>query len=145
MFKTFIYSVLFIFVISTSCVDPIVDEKIPYSYVDMNLNLNLIQYQNLRNLGGYVYIPPGDNSGYKGIIVYHEGSGVYKAFERACTYDPFSDCDPVEVDDSGIFMIHKCCDSSFNFNGNPTSGPASLDLLRYRTFVDGIYLKIISE
>ena len=92
-----------------------------------------------------MYIEPGNDSGYKGIIVYHEGDGIYRAFERACSYDPLADCDPVEMDDSGIFLQHSCCGSTFNVNGNPMSGPATFDLLQYRTFLDGIYLKIFNE
>ncbi len=118
------------------------DERIPFAIVNVDINLNLIQYQDLWNPGGYVYIEEGDNSGFKGIIVYHEGNGIYRAFERACSYDPHSDCEPVIVDESDLFMIHSCCNSTFNYYGNPTGGPASLDLLQYATYVDGIYLKI---
>ncbi len=141
-----IFVVLFSVVITfSSCNKEVPDEIIPFAFVNQDLNLNLIQNQDLRNIGGYIYLEPGENSGYKGIIVYHEGNGIYKAFERACTFDPFADCDPIVVDDSGIFMIHKCCNSSFNFNGNPMGGPASLDLLQYQTYVNGIYLKIINN
>ena len=126
-----------------SCDREQIDERIPFSIVNQDINLNLIQYQDLRNIGGYVYIEEGTNAGYKGIIVYHEGNGVYKAFERACTYDP--DCDPIVVDDSDLFLLHECCNSTFNFNGNPMSGPASLDLLQYAAIVDGIYLKITNQ
>jgi len=138
----FIIVLSFLLISISSCNEEIPDEIIPYAYVNLELNLNLIQYQELRNIGGYLYIDPIEGAGYKGIIIYHEGNDVYKAFERACSYDPRANCDPVVVDESGIFMIHKCCNSSFNFNGNPTGGPASLDLLQYRTYVDGIYLKI---
>jgi len=137
---------LFILAISfSSCDDEPVNELIPFAFVNQDINLNLIQYQDLRNLGGYIYIEEGVDAGYKGLIVYHEGNGVYRAFERACTYDPYSDCEPVKVDDSRLFMIHTCCGSTFNFNGNPTSGPASLNLLQYATYVDGIYLKITNN
>jgi hypothetical protein len=141
MYKVIIFALL-ILTATSSCTEDNPDPLIPYAYVNQDLNLNLIQYQELRNIGGYIYMDPGDNSGYKGLLVYHEGNGVYKAFERACTFDPLADCDPIIVDDSGIFMIHKCCNSSFNFNGNPTGGPASLNLLQYATYVDGVYLKI---
>lgn len=137
-----LFSVIFPF---SSCNEEAPDKIIPFAFVNQDLNLNLIQNQDLRNIGGYIYLEPGESSGYKGIIVYHEGNGIYRAFERACTFDPFADCDPIVVDDSGIFMIHKCCNSSFNFNGNPMGGPASLDLLQYQTYVDGIYLKIINN
>ena len=141
MYKVIVFALLFL-TATSSCNEENSDLRIPYAFVNQDLNLNLIQYQELRNLGGYIYMDPGDNSGYKGLVVYHEGNGVYKAFERACTFDPLADCDAIIVDDSGLFMIHKCCNSSFNFNGNPTGGPASLNLLQYATYVDGIYLKI---
>ncbi len=130
---------------SSSCDEEQPIAIIPYAYVNQDLNLNQIKYQDLRRLGGYIYIEQGNNSGYKGIIVYHEGNGIYRAFERACTYDPRADCDPIAMDDSGLFMIHKCCNSSFNVNGNPMSGPATLDLLQYQTYLDGVYLKIINK
>ena len=132
-----ILSLIFVF---SSCDEEPIETLIPFSFVNQDLNLDLIQYQDLKNIGGYVYIEKGPNAGYKGLIVYHEGAGVYRAFERACTYDP--ECDAISIDDSGLFMIHNCCNSSFNFNGNPIGGPASLNLLQYPTLVDGIYLKI---
>ena len=125
-----------------SCNEEQPDERIPFAFVNLDLNLNLIQYQDLHNLGGYIYIEEGPEAGYKGLIVYHEGNDIYRAFERACPYDPLSACDPLKVDDSGLFILHECCGSTFSFNGNPTSGPASLNLLEYDTFLDGIYLKV---
>lgn len=141
-----IFLVLFSVIVTfSSCNEEVRDEIIPFAFVNQDLNLDLIQYQRLSNIGGYIYLEPGQSSGYKGIIVYHDGTGFYRAFERACTYDPLADCDAIVVDDSGLFMIHTCCNSSFNFNGNPMGGPASLDLLEYPTYLDGNYLKIINN
>lgn len=125
-----------------SCSRDTANEVVPFAWANLDINLNNIQYQNLQNIGGYVIFDGGVNQGFKGIIVYHEGNGVYRAFERACTFDPYADCDPIEVDDSGLFMIHKCCNSTFDFHGHPIGGPATIDLVQYATFVDGIYLKI---
>ena len=141
MHKLFIFAFVIISIFS-SCEKQRIDELIPFSFVNQDLNLDLIQYQNLRNIGGYIYLDHEGNSGYRGIIVYHEGNSIYRAFERACTFDPHEDCDPITIDDSGLFMIHTCCNSTFNFNGNPTGGPASLNLIEYSTYLDGIYLKI---
>ena len=138
MYKRILIFLVFLMAGLSSCDNEYPAERIPYVFVEEDINLNNLQYANLKNPGGYIYY----NAGYKGLIIYHEGNGVYKAFERACTFDPNADCEAVEMDDSGLFMIHKCCSSTFNFNGNPTGGPASLDLLQYRTYVDGIYLKI---
>ncbi len=125
-------------VIFSSCENEMPDEVIPYTLVSEDINVKYIQNINLTNIGGYIYY----DAGYRGLIVYHEGNGVYRAFERACTYDPRSSCDPVVVDESGLFMIHECCKSTFDFNGNPSGGPASLRLLQYSVYVDGDYLKI---
>jgi hypothetical protein len=144
MIRVIFFSVILLFSLS-SCDEEPVNERIPFAFVNQDLNLNLIQYQDLRNLGGYVYIDEGPDAGYKGLIVFHEGNEIYRAFERACPFDPLAACDPIKVDDSGLYMIHNCCGSTFNFNGNPTSGPASLDLLQYNTYVDGIYLKITNN
>ena len=145
MNRIIVYICLLTCFASFSCTDETPVTTIPYAYVNQDLNINQIKYQDLRRQGGYIYLEQGDNSGYRGIVVYHEGNGVYRAFERACTYDPRATCDPIVMDDSGLFMIHTCCNSSFNFNGNPMSGPATLDLLQYQTYLDGIYLKIINK
>jgi hypothetical protein len=141
MYKLPVFAFLIIALFS-SCEKEPIDELIPFTFVNIDINLDLIQYQNLRNPGGYVYLDQEASSGYRGIILYHEGNGNHRAFERACTFDPNSDCEPVKIDDSGLFMIHKCCNSTFNFNGNPMGGPASRNLLQYSTYLDGIYLKI---
>ena len=144
MMRLFVNILLLLSMSLLSCNEERPEQRIPFSFVNQDINLNLIQYQDLKNIGGYVYIQDGTNAGFKGLIVYHAGNGLYNAFERACTYDPFADtdCDPIIVDDSGLFLTHECCGSTFNFNGNPMSGPASLNLVQYSTFVDGIYLKI---
>ena len=129
----------------SSCDEEPISQTIPYAFVNQDINLNLIQYQDLQNLGGYYVMEQGQNSGYRGLIIYHEGNGVYRVFERACTYDPNSECDPIDVDDSGLFLIHECCNSTFDFRGNPTGGPASLHLLQYTAIVDGIFLKIRNQ
>lgn len=125
-------------ILFSSCEREMGDETIPFTLVNGEINLTYLQYIDLKNTGGYIYY----DAGYRGMIVYNEGNGVYRAFERACPYDPRSSCDPLIVDPSGLFIKHECCNSSFNFNGNPMGGPASLDLLEYQTYVDGNYLKI---
>jgi len=133
-----IISVLFISLSYFSCEKELPHEVIPYTIVNEDINLTNLQYINLSNIGGYVYY----NAGYRGLIIYNDGGGVYKVFERACSHDPRSECTPVEMDDSTLFMKHDCCGSTFSLDGNPTGGPASLNLLRYDVYVDGNYLKI---
>ena len=122
----------------TACDEQPEEAFIPPVFVNEDLNLNNIEYNALRQPGGYVYL----DAGFRGIIVYRGNGGMYLAFERACTYDPRSSCAPVSVDESTLFMVHTCCTSTFNFNGDPTGGPARLPLRRYSAVVEGSYLYI---
>lgn len=141
MRKVILLQLIPLFLLISSCEKQIPDQIIPFTFVNEDINLTNLQYLSLQNIGGYVYY----QAGYRGIIIYHEGNGVYRAFERACSFDPRSSCEPVTVDESSLFLTHECCNSSFNFNGNPMSGPASVDLLKYAVFIDGTYLKIRNE
>jgi hypothetical protein len=141
MRKYFLVLLSPLFLLFFSCEKQIPDQVIPFAFVNEDIKLTNLQYIDLQNIGGFVYY----EAGYKGIIIYHEGNGIYRAFERACSYDPRASCNPVAVDESSLFLKHECCNSSFNFNGNPMSGPAAANLLQYAVFVDGGYLKIRNE
>jgi len=136
-FILIVFSLIFI----SSCGDETAPDLIPLSYVNVDINLSNIQYQELRSDGGFIYIPEG----FKGIIVYRESINRYRAFERACTFDPHSTHEPVEVDSSRLFMIHRHCKSIYSFDGSPMGGPASLSLREYYTHLDGNYLLIRNE
>lgn len=125
----------------SSCGDETAPDIIPSTYVSVDINLTNLQYQALRRDGGVVYI----EEGFRGIIIYRESANRYRVFERACTFDPRAECEPVEVDSSGLFMVHRCCKSTYNFNGSPTGGPASLPLREYYAYLDGDYLLIRNE
>ncbi len=125
--------ILFIFSCGTSQ-----DSPVPYIPVDLRINLNDLRHQNLQRNGGYIYF----FGGIRGIIVYRKSASVYYAFERNCTFDPLAECAQVSADESGLFMLDKCCGSQFDFEGNPISGVATVPLLRYRTTVLGNELHI---
>lgn len=138
-FRLFVFFLLLIF---SSCREEHnLPADIPFQFVHEEINLNSIQYQELWNPGGYIYIP---NAGYKGIIVINQG-GAYKAFERACTYDPRESCSLVEMDDSQLFFIDRCCKSTFTLDGIPSGGPASVPLVEYKTIRNGDFLTIVNE
>ena len=121
-----------------ACEEQVPEQTIPFAIINEDLNLDHVQNVDLKNPGGFVY----HSAGYKGLIIYHASDGNFRVFERACTHDPRSDCPGIVVDDSRLFMIHECCKSTFNFEGDVTSGPAQRRLLEYQSIVDGIYLKI---
>lgn len=131
-----LFVVLLIFI--SGCEEDAPPTKIPFVFVDFTINLNLQEYIPLLTDGGYVL----DNRGYKGIIIYRQSEDKYYAIERACTYNPTEPCEIVSVDQSGFFLIDKCCGSTFDFQGNPTGSPANQPLLLYDTYLDNNFLTI---
>jgi hypothetical protein len=121
-----------------SCSDSVVGPNIPNVPVSEQINVNSLQYPQLRQDGGYVYL----NAGYKGIILVRQTANQYTAFERACPYDPLAACAQVKVDQSNLFLLDECCKSQFNFQGNVTAGPAVFGLRQYRTSLAGNILYI---
>ncbi len=112
------------------------------AFPTITVNLNYPQYQKLKLDGGFVYM----DGGLKGIILYRANEASYFAFERACPHHPSAGCAIVQVDGSTLFMVDKCCNSSFNFSdGYPTGGPAERPLIQYRVDLDGNVLKIFDE
>jgi len=112
------------------------------AFPPVTVNLSYPQYQRLRMDGGYVYI---EGAGMRGIILYREGENSFRAYERACPHHPEEDC-TVQVDGSSLFMVDRCCKSTFNFSdGQPTGGPAQRPLLQYRIEITGTTLKISDE
>jgi len=134
--------VLFILSILTSCDSTFEQDNIPYKPFDnIVINLTNVQYFDLTTKG-YMEI----EGGVKGIILYRSSSTEYFAYERNCSYLPFSSCAKVEVDASGLFMNDPCCGSQFSFaNGFPTGGDATLPLRRYLTILNGNFLTITDE
>ncbi len=131
------------FIIITACTPNRSDDPVPFiPFVDIVMNLSLPEYIKLRTDGGYVQI----NGGVRGIIVYRVNSSSYAAYERNCSFHPNDACATVNIHNSGLYMQDPCCGSSFNFSdGNPTGGPASRPLVRYRTQLSGLTLTISSE
>lgn len=100
-----------------------------------------MQHQDIWVNGGFIYV----DAGVRGIILYRKTVQEFIAFERNCTYQPLDSCATVEVDESLLFMVCPCCGSTFDFEGNPTGGPAEWPLKRYRTYLDGNFVTITNE
>ncbi|WP_046309524.1 Rieske (2Fe-2S) protein [Pontibacter korlensis] len=112
----------------SSCKDSSNSPIIPNVPVDAQLNINSQLYPELRQDGGYAYLPEG----YKGIIVVRQSASVFLAFERACPFDPTNSC-KLEVDQSRLYIVDPCCGSQFNLQGQVIGGPAIQSLRQYRT------------
>jgi hypothetical protein len=130
-------------VMLSNCSPSEYDDPVPYQpFPDIQLNLNLPEYFPLKTKGASKEI----GGGIRGIIVYCQDVGVYRAFERNCSYHPNDACATVNVDNSKLFMIDPCCGSQFDFStGNPTGGVAWRPLQRYQTSYDGVMLIITDQ
>ena len=137
----YIYLLIFGILLLQACDDQTIDDGIPIVIVNETINLNNYQYQSLNLIGGFAYL----NAGVRGIIIYRQSLSEYVAIERNCTFQPLDKCADVSVDKSTLFLIDSCCNSTFDFNGFPTGGPASLPLRRYRTILNENLLTITNE
>ena len=137
----YVYLLIFGILILQACDDQSIEDGIPIVIVNETINLNNYQYQSLNLIGGFAYL----NAGVRGIIIYRQSLDEYIAIERNCTFQPLDKCADVSVDKSTLFLIDSCCSSTFDFNGFPTGGPATLPLRRYNTILNENLLTITNE
>jgi nitrite reductase/ring-hydroxylating ferredoxin subunit len=125
------------------CSPDLSDDPIPYQpFPDIILNLNLPDNIALKTKGASKEI----SGGIRGIIVYCQEPGIYRAYERNCSYHPNDACATVNIDNSKLFMIDPCCGSSFEFaTGNPMGGIAWRPLQKYHTSFNGADLIITDQ
>lgn len=138
----FIFFILLCLLWLSGCKTDIPENPIPYVMVYEEINLNDIRHQDLQQPNGYIYL---NDAGFKGLIIHSDGSGNYRAFDRACPYHPQDPCALVSMHSSGFYMEDDCCGSTFDLSGAPTGGPAQNFLRRYATFIDGNYLIVSSS
>ncbi|GHA66393.1 hypothetical protein [Pontibacter akesuensis] len=124
-------------ILASACKDSSNSPIIPNVPVNAQLAVNSQLYPELRQDGGFAYLPEG----YKGIIVIRQNANYYTAFERACPFDPTNDCE-VEMDPSRLFLTDPCCGSQFNLQGGVIGGPAIQGLRQYKTSLVGATLYI---
>jgi nitrite reductase/ring-hydroxylating ferredoxin subunit len=131
---------LFLLITLLGCDDDTAAPFIPNVLVNEQINLTNIQFNALRQINGYVYLP---QAGVRGIIVMRADGNRYRAIERNCTYKPEDKtCSTVEADASGLFLIDPCCKSQFDLTGQVTGGPATYPLRQYATSLQGNFLYI---
>ena len=125
------------------CTPDMSDDPVPYQpFPNIQLNLNLPQYISLKSVGATLTL----DGGVRGIIVYCLNTGVYRAYERNCTFHPNDACATVNIDPSKLFMVDSCCGSNFEFSeGNPNGGVAWRPLVQYSAIYDGAILTITDE
>ncbi|MEF8846346.1 MAG: Rieske 2Fe-2S domain-containing protein [Bacteroidales bacterium] len=96
--------------------------------------------------GQYVFIGPEDCSqtercGYGGLIIFRASTNNYKAFDRACPFNPKEKCilEPFEGDKSNNILSCPCCGSLFDLgdNGRNIHGPSTRGLQQYQVGKSG--------
>ena len=120
--------------------EPQIQNEIPYVFVEIDINLNDIEFNDLRTDGGYAYIL----GGVRGIIIYRASEDEYRTFERNSPVNSSAACAVIDVDISSLFMVDPCHNVFFDFNGQPISGN-SLPMLQYAAILDGNWLYIRND
>lgn len=112
---------------------------VPYTTVDIQINVNNPAYADIQVPGGWLYLTGGS----LGIIVYRKTPDDFVAFDRHCPYQP-SDLCKVYVDESEVTARDTaCCHSAFLIvDGSVTEGPAAIGLQQYNTLFNGTTLRI---
>ncbi len=142
---------IYIFFTIIACGKSTKDDAIPYVPVDTYINITINQYLKLQNPGGWAVI---ENVGVRGIAVFKNIAGEFKAFDLTCSYHPLDTASRLVVDSSGFYM--KCgryvggtftpfCGSLFGTDGMPTKNPATRQLREYYTVLTGNLLHIYSN
>ena len=112
---------------------------VPYTPVDITINVNNPAYVDIQVPGGWLYLTGGSY----GIIVYRRTLEEFVALDRHCPYQP-SDLCRVYVDDTEVTARDTaCCQSAFLIlDGSVTQGPAAIGLQHYNTLFNGTTLRI---
>lgn len=142
--KTKLFSFAALLFILAGCSSDFTSPEIPLAtFDDIFINLDLPDYQQLE-VQGWQYVPVGGGS--NGIILRKNSSLDYKAYERTCSYDPFTATAIVEVTPGGTSMVDYSCNSYFSLeNGQPMGGAAYIPLRQYTVVQVGRSLTIKDE
>lgn len=114
---------------------------VPIVPVDIQINLNLPEYNALQVVGGWAYIIGGS----EGLLVYRKSADEFSALDRHCTYQSADQC-KVTVDAGGVVARDTaCCHSAFLLlDGSVVQGPATFGLKQYHTTFNGQVLRIFN-
>ena len=109
---------------------------IPNYTVNVDINMNLPQYSDLKFVSNAVYIP---NQGARGIIVFNAGSG-YNAFDAACPNQALSSCSTMTIK-GGIMALCACDNAEYSLFTGQSKGK-QYPLKQYRVEVNGNLLRV---
>jgi nitrite reductase/ring-hydroxylating ferredoxin subunit len=108
---------------------------LPNYPVNLDINMNLPQYSNLKFVSNAVFI---SDHGVKGIIVFNSGSG-YNAFDAACPNQAVSTCSTMTI--NGINAVCACDSAEYSLFSGQSKGK-QYPLKQYRVEVNGNVLRV---
>lgn len=116
--------------ILAGCKEDDEDERVPRIQTDFTINLDLPEFTDLLNPGGWMTFSGGS----RGVIIYRVNLDEFVAYDRHCTHNVPQGC-RVNVEESGLTAKDEdCCGSVFDiFTGNAVEGPAQFPLQAFRT------------
>jgi nitrite reductase/ring-hydroxylating ferredoxin subunit len=115
---------------------------VPDVLVREEVNLNSVAAQPLRQRdGNYIFI----SGGIHGIIVYRKRQDEFLAFERKSPHNLDEDCGVLQVPSSQFYMEDTCHQCTFNWEGQPLSGPCRSIAKQYRVQFSNSYTLLITN
>ena len=125
-------------VLLSECRNRTDEHTVPNTRVNIDIDLNLAQYNDLNFIGGWIYL----NGGYNGIIVHRSTVDVIAAYDRQAPYMVEDGC-RVRVDSNNVTCTDDCSGSEWLlYDGQIVKGPAVYPLRQYQTSFDGVRLSI---
>ena len=109
---------------------------IPNYAVNVDINMNLPQYSNLKFVSNGVYIP---NQGVRGIIIFNTSGTTYNAFDAACPNQALSSCSTMTI--KGINALCACDNAEYSLFSGQSTGK-QYPLKQYRVEVNGNLLRV---
>lgn len=111
---------------------------IPNYAVNLDINMNLPQYSDLKFVSNAVYIP---NQGARGIIVFNTSGTTYNAFDAACPNQALSSCSTMTIKKGSIMALCTCDNAEYSLFTGQSAGK-QYPLKQYRVEVNGNLLKV---
>lgn len=109
---------------------------LPNYSVNLNINLSLPEYSNLKSMSYAVYI---SGQGVRGIIVFNNSGITYNAFDAACPNQALSSCSTMTI--KGINALCACDNAEYSLFSGQCAGK-QYPLKQYRVEVNGNLLHV---
>jgi len=112
--------------------------NLPNYSVNLDINMNLPQYSNLKFMSNAVYI---SGQGVRGIIVFNNSGTTYNAFDAACPNQALSSCSTMTL--NGIYAVCACDNAEYSLFSGQSTGK-QYPLKQYRVEVNGNLLHVFN-